>query len=382
MSAESPWDVAARALQLRAWALRLLAHGSAGEPPAASPRAWDVFVRSERCAIALRSAPLPAEARAIVERCATAELQRFLSVQAQTRLVGALLRERGWPGVVLKGTAHAAEGGEPLDVADVDILVPREHAVEFAALLEERGGHQAIGGSDPAGASGTGWQLAMRIAEGGVQVEVHFDVPFASEGVDVWEGTLATPVRGVLRLSAANHLWHVLVHGAVHHLDRRGSLRELLLLRSAHAACSADDLREVERRAASHPAARPLLAILAMTAALARGADVEDAFRAAAAARYGLSAGAGKRVGRMTGLAVFGLLEGDGAYRSLWMGNASSALVGPGFRGTTLLDRFALPAWAVRVAFRSARLAAATLPAWRLARAARRVADSPVSPGR
>jgi len=376
---DSAWAVAAEALELRRWALRLLA-GGGGEPPAASARSWEALVRGERCALPLRSRrrALPEEARAVLERCATAELQRFLSVQAQTRLLGTLLRERGWPGVVLKGAAHAAEGGEPLDVADVDVLLPREHAVEFAALLEARGGHRALG-TDAAGASGTGWQLATRLAEGGVQVEVHFDVPFLAGEGDPWEATLPTPVRGVLRLSPANHLWHVLVHGVVHHVERRGSLRELLLLLSARAACSAHDLREVERRAAAHRAARPLRATLGMLEALTAGTDPGDPFCAVAAARYGLFAGAGKRwgagrFGMAAASSAFALAEGDGAYRGLWMGSPASALAGPGFRGSTRWDRFALPAWGARVAWRTAHLALATLPAWLAARSARRLA--------
>ena len=379
MSDDTPWGVAAEALELRGWALQLLATG-AGDPPLASARAWEALVLGERCALPLRARAraLPAEARRVVERCATAELQRFLSVQAQTRLLGTLLRKRGWPGAVLKGAAHAAEESEPLDVADVDVLLPRALAVEFAALLEGRGGHRALG-TDAAGARGTGWQLATRLADGSVQVEVHFDVPFLAGEGDPWEGTLPTRVPGVLRLSPANHLWHVLVHGVVHHVDRRGSLRELLLLRSARAACAADDLVEVERRAAAHPAARPLHDVLAMLAALAAGDGPGDPFRAVAAVRYALIAGAGKRwrVGRFgmaAAASAFALAEGGGAYRGLWLGSPASALARPGFRGTTRWDRFALPAWGARAAWRTAHLALAALPAWRAARAARRLA--------
>lgn len=379
----APWELAAEALPLRRWALRLLAGAGAGAPPAASPAAWDTLFRAERCALPLKarlgSTELPEGVAPLLERRATAELQRFLSVAAQTRLTGALLRERGWPGVVLKGTAHAVEGGEPLDVADVDVLLPREHAVEFAALLEERGGHRAVGGADVAGAEGSGWQLAMRLAEGGVQVEVHFDVPFLGAGIDAWEGTLATPVRGVARLSPANHLWHVLVHGAVHHIERRGQLRELVLLRAALAGCGADEVEVVERRARAHPAAPALLRVLAVVAGLAAGRDPGDPFAAEAAARYALYAGAApawapERLRLMMGSAVFALAGGGSDYRALWIGHPSSALVGPGFRGTSRWDRFAIPAWAGRVVWRSAHLAAATLVAWRVARAARRLA--------
>jgi hypothetical protein len=218
-----------------------------------------------------------------------------------------------------------------------------------------------------------------------VPVEVHFGIPFLAGEGDPWEAALPTPVRGVLRLSPANHLWHVLVHGVVHHVERRGSLRELLLLQSARAACGAGDLREVERRATAHPAARPLRATLAMVEALAAGADPGDPFRAVAAVRYALGAGKGwgpGRLGMAAASSAFALAEGGGAYRMLWVGSPASALVGPGFHGSTRWDRFALPAWGARVAWRTAHLALALPPAWRAARAARRLARGGEAPGR
>jgi hypothetical protein len=138
-------------------------------------------------------------------------------------------------------------------------------------------------------------------------------------------------------------------------------------------------VQEVERRARAHPAAPALLRVLATVADLAAGADPGDPFAAEAAARYALYAGAApawapERLRLMIGAAVFALAGGAGDYRALWIGHPSSALVGPGFRGTSRWDRFAIPAWAGRVVWRGAHLAAATLPAWRVARAARRLA--------
>lgn len=91
-----------------------------------------------------------------------------------------------------------------------------------------------------------------------------------------------------------------------------------------------------------------------MLNALVAGAHPDDRFRALAAARYAFIAGAGKRwtarMGVKAARATCALAEGDGAYRSLWVGSPRSALVGPSFRGSTRLDRFALPAWGLRVA--------------------------------
>ncbi len=107
----------------------------------------------------------------MLEPCAAAELQRFPAVQAQTRPMGTVLRERGWPGVVLNRAAHRVEGGEPLDVADLAVHLPREHAVEFAAILKARGG-TGPWAPMPRGRAGTGWQLAARLAQHEVQVEL------------------------------------------------------------------------------------------------------------------------------------------------------------------------------------------------------------------
>jgi hypothetical protein len=91
---------------------------------------------------------------------------------------------------------------------------------------------------------------------------------------------------GLSSLSAADHLWHLLVHTVVTHPHRRGSLRDVLLAGEAVRECSPAELREVERRIAIHPPASPLGELLTMARELGDGRLVADRFRREAAANY------------------------------------------------------------------------------------------------
>ncbi len=376
----------AQALRLRRWALDVAAGVAAGPPPAASAAAWRCLLAAERCAaplrnrLAARGIPLPADAAAALDERATRELKRFLSVSAQLRLAGTLLRELGMVGVALKGGAAAADGGEPLDVVDLDLLVPAERAAEFAAALERRGGHRPLK-ADPDGTATGKWEMAGRVAPGGVLVEVHFGVPHLGPGVDPWARVRPSAVAGVHRLGAADHLWHLLVHSTVHHVERRGQLRELLLLADALRGASADDERTVEARAAAHRAGDAMAASLGMARALVQGSAPPDPFAGVAAARYALAAWPRPALpaptARAFGAAAVALAAGGGEYARLWRGADHSAVAPLAFRGARVLDRAApSAAWLLRTAWRSAHLAAATLPALRLHLAARRAARS------
>lgn len=380
----TPADLKA-VLALRPWALAAVAGRAAAPPRLPSPGAWRAFLRVERCAAPLRRAlsaanvPLPPELAAILADLATAELKRFMSAAAQVLLAGSLLRDMGVPGVALKAGAGAAGGGEPVDVADLDLLVPAEHAARFAAALEARGGHRPLKADPPATATGK-WEMAGRKAQGALLVEVHFAVPHLGPGVDPWSGLRPTRVAGVFRLSAAHHLWHLLVHSAVHHVERRGQIRELVLLREAIGAATPAEVEEVRARAAAHPAAAVLQASLEMAGELAGGRVPRDRFAGVAAARAALldwtpPPGVPAPTVRAYTAAVVALAAGAGDYRRLWFGADFSALAPSGFRGARALDVLPPLAWLVRTGWRSGHLALATLPALRLARTALRAAD-------
>lgn len=376
---------AAHALRLRGWTLRLLAGGgpaAAGPPPAVTAAAWDVFLRGERCALPLRAAlgpdgasALPPEGAGQVEARASREAQRGLAGRAQLRGLGRLLAERGWTGIVLKGGAMLAAGEVRVDVGDIDLLLPPEQAFQLVRLLDA-GGASATD-PDPWEHSTQDFHLAPRTGHDQLPLEVHFRIPFAV-GVDPWRAPLPSGTPGIARLAPADHLWHVLVHCVEHHLERRGMIRDLVLLRGALDACTPDDEASVARRAAAHGSAAALTAMLRMARALAHGQAPGDPFPQAAALRYLLASGAAPFApatprGLETTSAAAALVSG--MYLRRWFGEPSSVLTLPSARGSRWLDqRIPLLALPARAAWRGTRLALVTLPALRLARAARRLA--------
>src|SRR4029077_16886145 len=160
------------ALRLGAVALQILS-GSSGRPafPSCSDRTWNVFLRTERCAMALkarlvaagggrggRGGPVPDQ----IEQTATRELQRVLSARGQLHRIGQLVTEHGLIAVVLKGGVAALASPAPVDAPDVDLLVRAVKAERLAALLDGEG----FSGTGPAGTA----HLAQRVAPNTVQI--------------------------------------------------------------------------------------------------------------------------------------------------------------------------------------------------------------------
>src|SRR5882762_10073687 len=197
------------ALRLRAAAIDLLG----GSQPdwsslaACSAGTWDVFLRTERCALALKARISAAEREVPdhVEAVATRELQRILSARGQLLHIGQLAAAHGIPAIVLKGGVAALVSAAPVDLADADVLVRTPHAQGLAELLD-REGFRSIGSAGPA-------HLAGRLAPNAVQIEVHF----ALNDIELTDGmwNRARPLDGAAGLSslgAADHLWYLLVH--------------------------------------------------------------------------------------------------------------------------------------------------------------------------
>src|SRR5205807_9832374 len=122
-----------------------------------SASTWDVFLRTERCALALKARIAAAE-RVVpdhVETAATRELQRILSARGQLLRIGHLAAAHGISAVVLKGGVAALASAAPVDVHDADVLVRPLQAERLAALLDQEGFHA----TGPAGTA----HLAQRI---------------------------------------------------------------------------------------------------------------------------------------------------------------------------------------------------------------------------
>src|SRR2546422_6868375 len=178
------------ALRLRAAALEVLG----GRQPdwsdlaACSAGTWDVFLRTERCALALKARIAAAERAAPdhVETAATRELQRILSARGQLLRIGQLAAAHGIPAIVLKGGVAALLSPAPVDVQDVDVLVRPLQAERLAGLLDEEG----FRGTGPAGTA----PFAQRISPHALPIEG----PFALHHNQLNDGMLshAPPAGG------------------------------------------------------------------------------------------------------------------------------------------------------------------------------------------
>lgn len=380
--------VAAEALGLRCWALAMLAGAEPVAPPAVTADAWDVFLGIERCAQPLRGAlgadlleALPQPARGVLERRGVREAVNTLSLRQEAAQVARLLRARGWSGIVLKGGAAVLGRAPEVDVRDLDVLVRLEHAHRLVADMDGAGYVPET--SDPDLAAPNHHEMATRTRDGQIPVEIHFDLAPPLEG-DAWAGAVPLGTPGLFRMAPANHLWHVLLHGTLHHPERRGGLRDALVAVEAVRWCTDGELAEVERRCGAHPRGCVPARMLAMARAVAAGAPADHFRREAAAAYllYQFSARYHPRTALLLALGrtIFALGERGGEYALLWYGSPVSAIP-RGYAGTSWLDR-AVPAAATvgRTAWRSVHLAAALGPAAWLARTARLLADGAESP--
>lgn len=375
---------AAGSLRLRGWALEVLAGAPPTPPPVMDAATWHTFLRVERCAHPLRRILAAAGVLETLDDTARSPLERFgvdeavtvLALRQEAAHVGKLLSERGWRGIVLKGGAAVLAGACEVDAADLDVLVPPEQSHAFAAVLDASGYQRRSADFSPDAPNRH--EMAIRHREHAIPVEVHFALAPPLEG-DPWAGAAPLDVPALLRLAPVNHLWHVLQHATLHHAERRGMLRDVLVAAAAVRGCSDDELREVERRCAAHPRGVLPGSMLRMARALA-GGRVDDPFRREAVTAY-LMHLAVKRYRPAHALLLalrrtaFALVHGHGEYGGLWYGSHVSAIP-RGYAGDTRLDAL-FPAVGVvgRAAWRSANLAAAFAPAAWLARTARRLAD-------
>lgn len=295
------------ALHLRGWALQVLSSaGSPPPPPPVSPAGWGLFLRVERCALALAArgaAPGdPAGGRAIRARAAD-ESRSVLAARAELRRLGQAARGPGLPLVVLKGAAPLLYGGRQVPMLDVDVLGTPAAARALAEALD-RSGFQGQGRA-------ASHRLAVRAQEAGLPVEIHTTAP----GLPPAALDRAVPVPGSpLRvLHPADHLLHVLVHSAVHHPDRRGRLRDLLLAADAVARCTPGDLGAVRAAVALEAQAGPVAAQVELASAIAHGAGArDDVFELTAAGSY-LMAEAFPRWGLRGAVLEYAWLAGSAA---------------------------------------------------------------------
>ena len=269
-----------QALALRRWAIRFLGSSSASadiQEPDAPEDAWRLFIAMERCASALRNALGARGTRsAILDQAATGEAQRSLSARAQLATLARMAGQRGWTVVALKGSVAAAEG-RPYYLQDVDILIPRAQAADVAREIGRELGLRPQGRMQSR-------HLPIMGGDDTLPVEVHLNIDTRGTRLTErawWRVTPLAGVPGLFRLSPADHCLHLLTHVAIDHPDRRGRLRDSLLLRDALKECSEGDRDEIDRGVRENPYAAALLAELDLARGLAEGKAVDQFERSA-----------------------------------------------------------------------------------------------------
>jgi hypothetical protein len=363
------------ALDLREWALGLITDNAgpgSPPPPAADTAAWQLFLAGERCASMLPTGP------PVVAALAVEEARRSLAARAQLGRIAELLMPAGIEAVVLKGGVAAASGGT-LQLADVDILVAPKHVREVATLLERHEGVAQVGADARVGGRGV-THLAPRVVVGSLPVEVHFALRHFLDAQEALGRAIPLEgLPGLRRLAPPDHLRHLVVHSALHHRERRGRLRDLVLIRDATRACTPAELADVRTRLGDGPATAPARALLAMATELAAGASADDRFRDTAAARYLLTArgrGRNSTFYQIVCTASIALTDGGGDYlRLLRFATSPRETASSRTWLATLEHRWPAVGRPTRIAGRIARLLLATGPALGVAWKARRLAD-------
>jgi hypothetical protein len=240
------------AYRLRRWALAELLNGVHTAPPTTEPAAWSDFLQHERCAVLLqqhlkrsgRSEDIGPEAAAVLASAAMRELQRVLSARSQLQLLAELAQQQSARVVVLKGGVALLEGGHT-DLLDVDVLSDPPAAAALAERLDIRGYQRHTYGAPR--------HLEPRFVEGSVHIELHTSLA----GLMPHEAVLRTAqpsdgIEGLFRPSPADHIWIMLTHSTQMHPDRRGRLRDLLLIRHAWLSAPASGQADVGARLQAH----------------------------------------------------------------------------------------------------------------------------------
>jgi hypothetical protein len=267
------------ALRLRRWALRQLARPSGS--PVASDEAWHLFLESEQCAAALNTGSSSVPGGSLLAKYAISDVQRSLSARAQIAAIGAITREKGWPVVLLKGAVAAAEQ-RSLYLLDVDVLVRAEHAALLAAELIRDGRFASGGSASPRHIAPLGSPFAL-------PVEIHTSIDYRWTTITERAWRRIVPLDdmpGIWRLDPADHVVHLLSHIVLDHPERRGRLRDTLLLAWALEDMPASAAAEIACWIERNPYVKPLTDQLAFGRTIARGEPGPDPFEAAAFARY------------------------------------------------------------------------------------------------
>ncbi|MBW3656141.1 MAG: nucleotidyltransferase family protein [Gemmatimonadetes bacterium] len=154
----------------------------------------------------------------------------------------------------------------------------KQDAARLAEALDEAG-YGRTGGL-------AAHRLATRIAPHGITVEIHTAVPGVADGA-LARLRPAGSGSPLLVLHPTDHLVYILHHSVLQHGDRRGRMRDLLLVADALAHSTPAEIRDAEATIACGRDPVTLAAQLSMARAIAAGNGAPaDAFEMASAGRY------------------------------------------------------------------------------------------------
>ena len=241
---------------LRRWAAAALDSHLRGDPitsiPDAPAWAWKHLATHDRVATSLvvactaASLPIPDALR----QHALRDGQQRLLLLARLHEVTAIAAGVGIQVLLLKGTADL---GEPFlsPSGDLDLLVRLEQLRPLADALV-RAGWSVPDWQAPASKPG----VTLSRDHDPVPIDLHagwFNMR-EDTGREVWDAPVAIPsLPGHHRPATRLQTWHLLLHGALQHPERRGCLRDTLRLHRLVHGCSTDDRAWIQAEIATHP---------------------------------------------------------------------------------------------------------------------------------
>lgn len=250
-----------------------------------SPVALDLLLRLERCALAVRGrlaelgltqTTAPA-LLAVINSQATKELQRTLSGRAQLQRIARLAQEHGWKAIVLKGGVTIASGGQ-VHVQDIDVLMPPKVGTALAALLNTRGEMSPLHALH---------HLSPLYSDDAVTIEVHHLLPHLTETQELMERAVPLDgMDGLWQLAPVDHVWHMLVHTTIQHPERRGSLRDAVMIAQAISGLTSEEWTTAIQRIEAHAEAAALRPMFVFAREMAAKLLVTDPYARAALRKY------------------------------------------------------------------------------------------------
>ncbi|MFQ5702919.1 MAG: nucleotidyltransferase family protein [Gemmatimonadales bacterium] len=289
-----------------------------------SSYAWRLFNTIEHCALPLSSrmgpnhiSRLSSDVQQLLKESAAYEFGRTVLARNELNKIAAIARERDLRPIVLKGGISAFTRQSPVDLVDIDILLPNRDAHELATVLDDRGYRSGFSSAR---------HMTERFGPGSSQVEIHvtLDRQGSATSEEIWNR--AVPLLGadyLWQLAPSDHLWHILTHSTLDHPMRRGRLRDLVVTAGAIEQCTEDDLAVVRDRIGHHEKAELLEALLHVANSVLKHELPGDPFQAVALDNYMVHAALRRlkvphRFFEDLKPSVFALLHGPEERRQLW----------------------------------------------------------------